>query len=79
MAKNSPNNSRLKYCVLGVPNMAKSDKSKNVCNGYGIGFDGTGSWEFGNDLAKNIVIFGVDNSSSTHIDDCKNNFLELGE
>ena len=27
----------------------------------------------------NVVIFGVDNSGSSHIDDCKNNFLVLGE
>ena len=31
--------------------------------GYGMAFDGTGSWSFGNDFARNVVIFGVDNSS----------------
>ena len=46
--------------------------------GYGIVFDGAGSWNFGNDFARNIVIFGVDNSS-LHADNYKNNFLVLGE
>ena len=28
-------------------------------SGYGIAFDGAGSWDFGNDDARNVVIFGV--------------------
>ena len=43
-------------------------------SGYAIAFDGTGLWIFGNDSAKNVVIFGVDNSSASHTDNCKNNF-----
>ena len=39
------------------------DKEKKVYCGYGIVFDGAGSWNFGNDLARNVVIFAVDNSS----------------
>ena len=27
-----------------------------------------GSWSFGNDFARNVAIFGVDNSSSSHAD-----------
>ena len=38
-----------------------------------------GSWSFGNDFARNVVIFSVDNSSSSHTDNRKNNFLVLGE
>ena len=45
--------------------------------GYRITFDSAGSWSFDN--ARKVVIFGVDNSSSSHADDCKNNFLMLGE
>ena len=30
-----------------------------VDNGYGIAFDGAGSWSFRKDLARNVVIFGV--------------------
>ena len=35
--------------------------------------------EFWSRFARNVVIFGVDNSSSSHSDNCKNNFLILGE
>ena len=46
------------------PNEAEnSDKSKWIYRGYGIAFDGNGEWNFGNDFTRNVVIFGVDNSS----------------
>ena len=48
-------------------------------SGYGIAFDGKCSWSFGNVFAKNVVVFGVDNSSSSHTDNCKNNCFVLGE
>ena len=47
--------------------------------GYEIAFDGGGLWSFHNDFAGNVLIFGVDNSSSSHADNRKNNFLVLGE
>ena len=34
---------------------------------------------FSNDSAKNIKIFSVDNSSSSHTDNCKNDLFVLGE
>ena len=37
-------------------------------------FDGVGLWSFGNDYARNIIIFRVDNNSSSHSDNRKNNF-----
>ena len=46
---------------------------------YGIAFDGAASWSFGNEFAGHVVIFGIDNSLSSPIDNPKNNFLELGE
>ena len=46
---------------------------------YGIAFDGKGSWSFNNDFARNITIFGIDNSSLSHTDNLKNDFLILGE
>ena len=45
---------------------------------YGIAFDEKGSWKFGNDFAGNVVIFGVDNSSSSHTDNRKNNWSTYG-
>ena len=47
--------------------------------GYGIVLDVKGSWNFGNDFARNVVIFGVNFSSSSHSINHKNNFLVLGE
>ena len=35
--------------------------------------------EFGNESTKNVIIFWVDNSSSSHTDNLKNDFLILGE
>ena len=49
---------------------------KNVCIAV-TAFGGKGEWNFGNDTARNVIIFGADNSSSCHTG--KNNFLILGE
>ena len=47
--------------MFGATDLVKnSDKEKYVHNGYGIAFDGKGKWSFGNDLAKNVIVFGVD-------------------
>ena len=37
------------------------------------------SWNFGNDFAKNVIIFDADNSSSSHANNCKNNLFMLSE
>ena len=55
------------------------DKEKYVYIGYGIPFDGKSSWCFNNDLDRNVIIVWVDNGSSLHTDNLKNNFLILGE
>ena len=73
-------NSKFKKHLFGATNIVKnSDKSKWVYTGHGIGFDGGSSWSFVNDFHQNIIIFGVDNSSSPHADKHKNNFSVLGE
>ena len=41
--------------------------------------DSAGSWSFANDFTRDAVIFGVDNSSSCHSGNRKNDFLILGE
>ena len=56
-----------------------SGKSKYLYSGYGIEFDGAGSWSFGNNVARNAVTFSVDNSSLSHVDHFKNIFSVLGE
>ena len=54
-------------------------KSKFTYNGRKIAFDGEGSWSFGNDFDKNVVIFGFDNTLSSHTENRKNTFLVLCE
>ena len=46
---------------------------------YGIAFHRKGEGSFGNDTASNVVMFGIDNSSLSHADNFKNNFLVLGD
>ena len=50
-----------------------------MCSGYGITFDGKSEWNFGNDSTRNVVIFGVDESSTSLTDNRKNDFLVLGK
>ena len=40
-------------------------------SGYGIGFDRKGFYLIGNEIGRNVIIFGVDMSSSTKIDNRK--------
>ena len=42
-------------------------------------FDGLGSWTFGNNFVMNVISFVVDNSFSSHAENCKNNILVLDE
>ena len=56
-----------------------SDKEKWVYNDYGIvTIDRAGLYNFCDDFGKNAVIFGIDNSSSSNTDNCKNSLLVLG-
>ena len=74
------NNVTLKNCLFDATNIVKNnDKSKYEYSGYGIPLAGAGEWNFDNDFARNVVIFGVDKISSSHTDNRKNNFLVLGE
>ena len=76
---NPINNFKFKNLSFGATNIVKnSDKEKHIYSGYGITFDSAGSWSFDNDFAGNVIIFGIANSSSSHSDNRKNNFLILG-
>ena len=46
-------------------------------SGYEIVFDAAGSWNFSNDNTRNAIIFGADNSSSSHTENCKNSFISV--
>ena len=76
--KISLGNVTLKNGLFGATNIVKnSDIEKYMCSDYRIAFDGTDEWSFGNGYARNIIICEVYNSSSSHVDNLKNNFLIL--
>ena len=65
--------------MFDAANITKnSDKCKYVYSCYGIVFDGLGYWSSGNDFARNVIIFGIANSLSSHTDNQNNDFLVLG-
>ena len=78
--RNLINNFKFKKCLFVATSVVKNnDKEKYVYNGYRIIFDSAGSWSFDNDIAINVINCGVDNSLSSHAENCKNNFLVLCE
>ena len=66
----------LKNCLFGAVTLIKNaDIEKYGYSGYGIGFDRTGSFSFpGDGFGQNVLICGVDMSSSTHIDNKKKTY-----
>ena len=71
----------LENCLFGAVTLTKNaDIDKYIYSGYGIGFDRHGSFSFpGTRLGRNVIIFGVDMSSSTKIDNKKKDILILDE
>ena len=64
---NPADNFKCNNCLFAATNIVKSsDKKKYVYSIYGIKFDSAGLWSFGNDITRDVIIFGVDNSSSSH-------------
>ena len=45
-----------------------ADIDKYKYSGYGIGFDRRNVYLFGNGFGRNVITFGVDMSSSVHVD-----------
>ena len=66
----------LKNCLFGAVTLTKNaDIDKYRYSGYGIGFDRRGSFSFpGGGYGQNILIFGVDMSSSPHIGNKKKTY-----
>ena len=57
-----------------------ADIEKYGYSGFGIGFDRRSSFSFpGGGFGQNVLIFGVDMSSSAHIDNKKKDILVLGK
>ena len=48
-------------------------------SGYGIGLDRKGLFSLGNEIGRNVIIFGIDMSSSQHIDNKNKYILILGK
>ena len=70
--RNPTNNVALKNCLFGTVKLTRNaDESKFCYNGWRIAFEGKQCWSFHDDTTRNVVIFGVDNSSSCHIDKSK--------
>ena len=71
----------LENCLFGADSLTKNaDIEKYGYSGYGIGFDRHGSFSFpGTGLCKNVIMFGVDMSSSSKIDHRKRDILFLAK
>ena len=67
--------------MFGAVSLTKNaDIDKYGYSGYGIRFDRHESFSFpGTGLGRNVIIFGVDMSSSTKIDKRKKDILILGK
>ena len=70
-----------KNCLFGAVTLTKNaDIDKYGYPGYGIGLDRRSSYSFpGRGFGQNIIIFGVDMSFSSHIDNKKKDILVLGK
>ena len=73
------NDPTLKNCLFDVATLTKNDDiDKYLYLGYGVGFDRISSFSFpSSGFGQNILIFGVDMSSSAHFDSKKKYILVL--
>ena len=80
-SKSNNNDPTLKNCLFGVVTLTKNaDIGKYKYSGYGIGFDRRSAFSFpGSAFGQNVLIFGADMSSSTHIDNKKKDILVPGK
>ena len=73
------NDPTLKNCLFGAVTLTKNANiDKYGYSGYGIGFDRRSSFSFPvGGFGQNVLIFGADMSSSSHIDNKKKDILVL--
>ena len=70
----------LENCLVGAVKLIKHvDVYQYKYSGYGMAFDRKGSSSIGDEVGGNVTIFGVDISSSSHIDNKKKDILILGK
>ena len=74
------NDPTIKNCLFGAVTLTKNaDIEKYKYSGYGIGFDRRSSFSFpSGGFGQNVLIFGADMSTSTHIDNKKKDILVHG-
>ena len=74
------NDPTLKNCLFGAVTLTKNTSiDKYGYSGYGIGFDGRTVFSIpSSGFGQNVITFGVDMSSSVHVDDKKKDILILG-
>ena len=72
-SSSNDNDATLKNCLFGAGTLTKNaDIDKYKCSGYGIGFYRRSGFSFsGGGYCQNILIFGVDMSSSAQIENKK--------
>ena len=77
---NDINYPTLENCLFGSAKLTKNaDIDKYGYSGYGIGFDRKTSFSIGNEIIKNVIIFGVDMISLTKIHKRKTDILIRGK
>ena len=77
---NPTNSFTLKKSLFSTVNLVRNSiKRKFTFNSQGIALDWEGSRSFSNNFARNVVIFCVDNSSSSQTNNQKKIFLESGD
>ena len=71
----------LKYCLFSAVALTKNaDIDKYTYSGYRIGLDRRSSFSFpGTRFCQNVLLFEVDMSSSSHIDNKKKHIVVLGK
>ena len=70
----------LEKCLFGAVRLTKNaDMNKHKYSGYDIGFDRKRFYSMGNEVDRNVIVFGVDMSSSSHIVNKKKDILILGK
>ena len=67
------------YLFRAVSLTKNANINKYKYSGYCIGFDRRGSFSIDNAVGRSVIIFGVDMSSSTKIDNRKKDILILGK
>ena len=80
VSSSNVNDPTIKNCLFEAVTLTRNaDIEKYKHSGYGIGFDRRSSFSFpSGGFGQNVLIFGADVSTSTHIDNKKKDILVLG-